>query len=993
MTKPQTSPTRQRRTEREFTSMKKAINIVAVTLYLVLSLTVIISGLYMCDALPGTITDAIDDVVSPEDLPDSGSAIINNSGDNTDSATVVTSTKNKFLTEQMSGVWIDLGSELTAPESATTASLLKEIDNYIDYFTNFRTNTLFITPDIANRYAGFKDSAGNDYDLLRYFVDKSLNLSYYPILVLNDSMLYDNSGNFNTQYLTYYLGNYNFSGVCISAQNLRTGVKYAETVNYFGEYIKTNYSDRTFGIDFYASAAPYFDANDEAVLSCGYIDFATVEGTGAISGSATPFGDILTSFNNIAAKFPSIYFAGVCRADYYTGGVTGYSGSDEIKNQVQYIFDCEHINGFVLRNAYSLRKNDMMFARKLTYLLVEPTDTDMLITGVSVDSENSTVTFTGTGAANHKVYCNDKMILPSGGAFSYTYTLTAGENDIEFFCNGKTVDYTFYSNSTLLQSYSPAEDINVSKNDTITVSAVCLDGSTVTARLNSKDYILNKTTSDDSVPEGYALYTCGISFASNSYIDLNLGNIVFTAQCEGSKETATGGRVTLMKSDRSSFLNSILQFAYSTFFRDSVKAPSTLENTNETGLSPYNDNGLGTSLMCKVLTDGTEQLGTATEYDTYHPTYSTLPAGMYDYVDSITPSEKGYLRYELRSGISVYSTGIELISNAYTMPENKLVINGVDESNAASTDIVFEKDWFSPIEITTSPLAFTKGYLDYSFSLSSFDAEYIDVKFYYTSEFYNMSLLQFASNSVFSNGELYSDGSGNMILRLYLRQKGQFYGYDIYEDDNGRLVLSFKKHSDGSLTGKTVMLDAGHGGLSMTGTATSDGGTAEANVTLPIALKARDMLEKMGATVILTRDTADEALTLQDRVDILTEKNPDLFVSIHCDGTDDITSAGTHTFYYTPFSKPLAAAIHSSLVTEYQSHIYKSTDTNYSLVDRGTKYYPFYVTRMFNCPSVLVETGFLTNPVEGTNLANDNCQYWIAQGIANGIRDYFASNY
>lgn len=314
----------------------------------------------------------------------------------------------------------------------------------------------------------------------------------------------------------------------------------------------------------------------------------------------------------------------------------------------------------------------------------------------------------------------------------------------------------------------------------------------------------------------------------------------------------------------------------------------------------------------------------------------------------------------------------------------------VDESSQTSTDIIFDKDWFSPIEITTSQQGFTTGYFNYSFNISAFTAEYIDIKFYYTSEFYNKALLNFDEASPFSSSELYADGNGNMILRLLLKQKGQFYGYDIYENEDGRLVLSFKKHADGNLAGKTIMLDPGHGGLSMTGTANQNG-VAEAQITLAIALKARDMLTALGANVVMTRST-EMPLTLEQRVEMFTADNPDLYVSIHCDGSDGVADSGTHTFYYTPFSKPLATAITSSLVSVYRNYIYSPGDSNYDSVDRGTKFYPFFVTRMFNCPSVLVETGFLTNPVEGDNLANDNCQYWIAQGISDGIKNYFEQN-
>jgi N-acetylmuramoyl-L-alanine amidase len=77
----------------------------------------------------------------------------------------------------------------------------------------------------------------------------------------------------------------------------------------------------------------------------------------------------------------------------------------------------------------------------------------------------------------------------------------------------------------------------------------------------------------------------------------------------------------------------------------------------------------------------------------------------------------------------------------------------------------------------------------------------------------------------------------------------------------------------------------------------------------------------------------------------------------------------------------------------YKTKIYSSGDPNYAKVDKKIKFYPFYVTRMDNCPSVLVETGFLTNPTEGNLLSQDNTQYWLASGIFNGIEAYFNSNH
>lgn len=408
-------------------------------------------------------------------------------------------------------------------------------------------------------------------------------------------------------------------------------------------------------------------------------------------------------------------------------------------------------------------------------------------------------------------------------------------------------------------------------------------------------------------------------------------------------------------------------------------------------VSPYRDNGLGTALICRVLDQNTETVGAASDKDTYHADFSTMPVGTTDYVKAVTVSSEGDLRYELQSGNNVYAVHCELLHNAYVMPPNTLSVMGVDDSSPTKTDILLHTDWFVPVNVRCLPQSYYRGYRDFSFNISAFTAAYIDVAFANTAQFENAQLLTFSAVSPFSSAEVFSSENA-IILRLYLRKTGQFYGYHVARGQNGALVLSFKKHSDNSLVGKTVMLDAGHGGLYMTGTALRDQSTAEKKTTLSIALKAKQMLEGYGATVVLTR-YMDTPLTLEDRCAILTQQNPDIFVSIHCDGTENINDSGTHTFYFRPYSMPLASAIHESMVAVYRTYIYKPEDTNYSNIDRKIKYYPFFVTRMDHCPSVLVETGFMSNPVEGMILANDNYQYWMAQGIADGIRNYFAYNY
>lgn len=439
-----------------------------------------------------------------------------------------------------------------------------------------------------------------------------------------------------------------------------------------------------------------------------------------------------------------------------------------------------------------------------------------------------------------------------------------------------------------------------------------------------------------------------------------------------------------------SLFNAGRRFTYRIFRNTPDVAPARAQSETD-AVTPFTDHGLGTTVMCRIVEENTETLGRPNEKDTYHADYSTLYPGTLDYFTSATVSDDGKLRYELQSGNAVFAVNCELIVGAYTLPQNHLAVAGVDDSDPTRTDILLQTDWFVPVNLSCLPQTYFKGYRDYNFNIASFSATYVDVRFSHTAGISGTELLTFAANAPFYATEVLQEEDA-VILRLHLRKPGQFYGYHVERNEAGQMVLSFKKHADGSLTGKTVMLDPGHGGLSMTGTALNDNSIAEKIVTLSIANKAKQMLESYGATVLMTR-YMDTPLSLEERCAILQHENPDVFVSIHCDGADNKSESGTHTFYFRPYSMPLADAIHQSMVASYRTNIYKPTDTNYANIDKKIKYYPFFVTRMDNCPSVLCETGFMSNQVEGQILANDNYQYWMAQGIADGIRNYFLMNY
>lgn len=186
----------------------------------------------------------------------------------------------------------------------------------------------------------------------------------------------------------------------------------------------------------------------------------------------------------------------------------------------------------------------------------------------------------------------------------------------------------------------------------------------------------------------------------------------------------------------------------------------------------------------------------------------------------------------------------------------------------------------------------------------------------------------------------------------------------------------------GVLQGKVIVIDPGHGGSNPGAIANN---VREADNNLAVSLKLRDQLAQAGAKVIMTRVTDRTVATegsslgseLQARVDIAEANHADIFISIHSNSNPDTSIAGTMTFYPNAKTPALANAIQRELI--------KKTGA----VDKGVAPETFYVLRNTSMPGVLVEMGFVTNRQEADQLKSDAYRERIAQGIYNGVVNYF----
>ncbi|MCD1261986.1 N-acetylmuramoyl-L-alanine amidase CwlD [Paenibacillus athensensis] len=193
------------------------------------------------------------------------------------------------------------------------------------------------------------------------------------------------------------------------------------------------------------------------------------------------------------------------------------------------------------------------------------------------------------------------------------------------------------------------------------------------------------------------------------------------------------------------------------------------------------------------------------------------------------------------------------------------------------------------------------------------------------------------------------------------------------------------------LSGKTIALDAGHGGAD--GGAASKEGVIEKDINLAITLYLRDYLQQAGAVVIMTREE-DKDLANSDtkgyskrktedllkRAELIDNVKADLFVSVHLNSIPSPKWRGAQTFFYPnhPDNANLAALIQDELKRNLEN-----TDRIAKQADN-----PIYLLKTLKIPSALVEVGFLSNPEEARLLANEAYQKKVAAAVYQGILRY-----
>ena len=701
-------------------------------------------------------------------------------------------------------------------------------------------------------------------------------------------------------------------------------------------------------------------------------------------------------------------------------------------------------NASLVKN-YILKKENYLEDKELTI-------TNYSSTNITVDT--STVTFRGTSSPLHELKCNgEKIETADNGDFSVDCKLNVGSNKIVFEHKDKTYTYNVTYNIKLLKSVSPNKSVTVPGGIDVEVTAVALKGANLSVSFNGNTYKMEQDSgiySEDTKPTSsdFVSYYATLKTPQGKSSAQNLGTYKVTATYSGITESKTGAKITVSAvepvtesvpepqttaattteapteepstedNSRSSIthhpsLTSVTEKSES----DSSQSDNSGEPSSETSASQttttssttkapdiaqqydYNKNyGLGTAKMAVITDEYVETFSGSNTSSKSVPDCSPLLKGTVDYVTgsgTCSDDDDNVTYYYLASGVKVplfheenttagsdtRITHLKVVTG-YIMPKNNISV--ISCSNSGNKTIV--KLSMNRLVAFNAKLT-GQTYSSYNgrpVAVSSVNATGLEFTFSDTNKF--SGSMSFMNSNIKSAS---SSVSGNTAtLKFEFINAGKFYGFH-YEYANGILTITIKQKPS-SLSGYKIMLDPGHGGYDGgAGCAVSSSTWSEKKINLAIAQKVKEYLEKEGATVIMTR-SSDSFVSLSSRNALVRSQLPDLFISIHCDSSSSASAYGTSAFYYRAYSQPLAKYIHEAVVSAYKNNIYAGQ--NKSNIDRGASFYAYKVARVEECPSVLVEYGFVSNTAECQKLQDSSVRDALAKATVTGIKNYIANS-
>ena len=204
-------------------------------------------------------------------------------------------------------------------------------------------------------------------------------------------------------------------------------------------------------------------------------------------------------------------------------------------------------------------------------------------------------------------------------------------------------------------------------------------------------------------------------------------------------------------------------------------------------------------------------------------------------------------------------------------------------------------------------------------------------------------------------------------------------------------IPSYTRH----LKGFKICLDPGHGGQAhISDYKRGPTGVREADVNLQVALHLRNMLQEVGATVVMTR-VDDAYVSLAARSQIANESGADFFISLHHNGIDNPETNYTSTWYHGDADDSRQSLDLARYVQQGVSDAMRlpSSPATGLFSDKLMAASGFGVLRLTKCPAVLCEASFLSNPDEEARLKKDDYLRNEAYGYFLGVARYVAAGF
>lgn len=614
-----------------------------------------------------------------------------------------------------------------------------------------------------------------------------------------------------------------------------------------------------------------------------------------------------------------------------------------------------------------------------------PLSVDGYTEGETQETSEHRVNLTLHGSNLYPVYLDGEELEPEkDGSVTLELSLKNGKNRFVFSQCGKELTYLVNVSfkDEVIQKIYPESAVYAFPGRKIKVSITAVSGADVAVKAGAQRFEAKASSKEK---DGCCEYIATVTVPESKVEIDSIGKLSVVASYNGETFTKEGPAVIYSENESQELSTKKNESEKVTIGNNVGKTEGeyTPAVSNPSHSQQYTGNQ-----MCVVTADYADTWTPQTDDDSFVPYYTPLVKGTIDYVtgqSQVYDSEEDITRdfFSLASGRRVQTKDVMLVPYS-NQGDNKISVAS-SESKNGDLEITLNMNWEVPYSFSFGPQSYYSAYSK-KFNVSSFTAQYIRFTFYYTTS--ASGAVDTSKSGVVSSAGWSADSAQNAVnLTFALKNEGEYYGYSITRNSGGQLVLTIKG-KEKTLENTLVVLDPGHGG-SDGGAVGLSGAVNESVLNFALAVATKNELEKRGARVLLTR-TDDSDITLEERKAYARGQNADLFVSLHCNASVNTSKIGTAVYYYRPFSMPLAKAIYEKMLALFQNDFYSSDSARRSSCGLGTMYNPFSVTRLEECPSVLVETAFITNENECRLLLDSGNRDKIAAAIASGIESYLA---